>query len=94
MRLPSFLPFRFPKQQVPAHFTPPTESLVIYGEVCASSKLDSTLFEWKRRGWQECALRRQKKSFSSLEVSRIEVGDTALIKLAIQGLRAQVASSR
>jgi hypothetical protein len=40
---------------------------------------------WKRRERQECALRRQEKSFSSLEVSRIEVQgvNTASIKLAI-----------
>jgi hypothetical protein len=37
---------RLPKQ-VPAHFTPPTESLVIYGDICGSSKLDSIVdFVW------------------------------------------------
>jgi hypothetical protein len=44
------------------------------------------LFPQKRREWQECALCQQEKSFSSLEVSRIEVqGATVLsIKLVIK----------
>jgi hypothetical protein len=81
--LPSFLPFRFPKQQVPAHLTPPTESLLIYGDVCGSSTLDSIVdFVWmEKEGMAGMCFAPAKESFSSLEVSRTEVqGATALIK--------------
>ena len=60
---------------------------MIHGDI-SGSKVGSigTLVVGKRREWQECALRRQEKSFSSLEVSRLEVqGATILsIKLAIK----------